>query len=132
MNRWQQAANEFAQHITRLGFQVYLAKSGEYGFITDSKESRVLCFSFSNLAAATLSGNYGPPSAEAGTGWGMEEVPEGLTTAEQVKAALYAYPPNYCQGWKYLTNVEQHLNAYQSSSQYTIFEGEQVKENVNG
>ena len=113
----QQEAAAFAERIKALGFAVYIAESGEYGFITDDTESRVLCFGFG--CAAHLSGNYGPPSTTSGTGWRMEEDPSDLRTAEDVKRALYALAPAFAgKGWKHYTTVAQHLATYQASSRY--------------
>jgi hypothetical protein len=111
-------ASDFAHFVKGLGFKVYLAKAGHYGFITDSTEERVLSFSFSD--GSSLSGNYGPPSRESGTGWRLEQSPHDLKTADDVRRALNAYPPAFCgKGWNYLTTVKQHLAIYGSSSEYT-------------
>lgn len=112
----------FASRIAQMGFAVYIAKSGTYGFITDASESRVLSFSFADLSAS-LSGNYGPPSRESGTGWRMDESPLSLTSAAKVHEALYAQPPSWSRGgWKRLTTVAEHLAHYGPSSQFTRFE----------
>lgn len=111
-------AREFAERIKAMGFAVYLAENGEYGFITDETESRVLCFGFSGVSAR-LSGCYGPPSTTSGTGWGMDQGPEDLLNADDVRAALYAHPPAWAgNGWRKLTTVAEHLKSYQSSSRY--------------
>lgn len=116
----QKEAREFAERIKAMGFVVYLAESGEYGFITNENESRVLCFGFSGVSTR-LSGCYGPPSTTSGTGWGMDQGPEDLLNADDVKRALYAHPPAWAgNGWKYLTTVKQHLAQY-SSSRYERF-----------
>lgn len=120
MNRHQKEAAEFAQYIKGLGFQVHLSKSGTYGFITDETETRVLSFSIDGFFSK-LHGNYGPPSKEAGTGWVLDTLPGDLHTKEDVHRALYAHPPSYCQGWKYLSTVAQYLGAYQSSSCFTPY-----------
>lgn len=116
-NYRQTAADEFAARIKALGFRVFLAERGEYGFITDDEGSRVLSFSFTD--GGNLGGNYGPASRESGTGWRMDETPQSLTTAERVKRALYAHPPMWCgKGWKHLTTLEQYLAMYGTSSRY--------------
>lgn len=108
---------EFAERIKALGFAVYIAESGDYGFITDDTESRVLSFGFGTSAG--LGGNYGPPSTTSGTGWKMDEDPYDLRTADDVRKVLYAHPPHWCgKGWKHMTTVAQHLAAYQASSRY--------------
>lgn len=116
MNHRQQSAADFARRIKALGFRVYLANNGagEYGFITDAAGARVLSFSFSN--EGTLSGNYGPPSQESGTGWRLDLTPSDLRTAGDVQRALDAFPPSFCgKGWKHLTTVAAHLALYPSS-----------------
>jgi hypothetical protein len=104
-----------------MGFTVYIAKAGTYGFITDATESRVLSFSFND--GGSLSGNYGPPSTESGTGWRMDGGPHGLTSPEKVRDALYEQVPGFAgKGWRYLTTVIQYLTEYGKSSQFTKFE----------
>lgn len=118
MNHRERAAREFASFITGLGFIVYLAKDGTYGFITDDTRTRVLSFSFTD--GGTLSGNYGPPSTKSGTGWRLEQAPHNLQTAAHVKRALYEGAPGWCgDGWKHYTTVEQHLKLYGDSSEFT-------------
>lgn len=118
INYEKQWALEFAARIKALGFTVYLAERGTYGFITDETESRVLSFQFNGLDHK-LSGNYSPPSRESGTGWGMDKTPNDLHTADDVKKALYSNPPSFCgNGWKRLTTVAEHLKQYHSSSKY--------------
>lgn len=112
------AAHEFAQRIKALGFVVYMAEQGHYGFISDDTGARVLSFQF-NGYEDSLSGNYGPPSRESGTGWRMDVTPQQLRTAEDVQEALNAYPPAFCgKGWRNLTTLAMHLQAYGPSSKY--------------
>ena len=114
----------FADRITAMGYIVYIADDGRYGFITDSTELRVLGFSFND--GTSLSGIYGPPSIYNGTGWRMDEKPDDLKTSAQVHDALYAQPPRWVhrgqelQGWKYLTTVARYLARYDSSSKFYI------------
>lgn len=125
MNHRQQSASEFAHFIKGLGFRAFLADSGDYGFITDATGSRVMSFSFTG--GSSLSGNYGPPSRTSGTGWQLSVDTYHLKSADDVKRALYAEPPSFCQrarygepdsGWQYFTTLDQHLAAYGSSSKY--------------
>lgn len=110
-------ASEFAQRIKALGFLVFVAERGHYGFITDDTERRVLTFSFSDCGS--LGGCYGPPSTTSGTGWRLEGAPNTLKSAEDVRQALYSYPPAYCgNGWKYLSTVNQYLALYGDSSRF--------------
>jgi hypothetical protein len=114
----REQAAQFAGFIKGLGFTVYMAEQGHYGFITDETESRVMCFQFG--VPNRLSGNYGPPSRESGTGWHLSKDPSDLKTAQDVREALYETPPPFAgRGWKHFTTVEQHLAAYNSSSKYT-------------
>lgn len=121
-------AREFAQYVKGLGFRAFVAGSpgGDgvrgYGFITDATGSRVLCFS---MADGTLSGNYGPPSREAGTGWQTNWTIWRVRTADDIREALYSHPPDYCRkatrergGWQYFTTLDQHLGQYGASSKY--------------
>lgn len=115
---------DFAARVKALGFRVWIAERGYYGFISDDTGSRVLSFSFSD--GSSLSGNYGPPSQESGTGWRLDETPFDLRTADDVRRALNAYPPAWVgKGWKGLTTVDQHLAMYGQSSRYTEVESGQ-------
>jgi hypothetical protein len=117
MTYQQDAAREFAARIKALGFHVYVAERGHYGFIADDTETRVLSFGFSD--GGSLGGNYGPPSTESGTGWQMDAHPSSLQTAEDVRRALYAPAPPFCGGgWKRYTTVARHLAMYGASSRY--------------
>lgn len=116
MNSTRQAI-AFAKRIKALGFRVFLAESREYGFITNDDGSRVISFSFS--FEPSLSGNYGPPSHESGTGWRLSRSPESLRTVEDVEAAFAETPPAWCgKGWRYMTTLEQYLKAYDASSRF--------------
>lgn len=108
----------FVDHIKSLGFVVYAAERGHYGFITDDTGARCLSFS---IRDGSLSGNYGPPSTTSGTGWRMETHTWDLKTAEDVRRALYAPAPLWAgNGWKHYTTVAQHLKAYGISSRYAL------------
>ena len=115
---------DFAKRITDLGFVVYIAERGGYGFVTDSAGTRVLSFSFND--GGSLSGNYGPPSTTSGTGWRMDESPWQLVTAEDVKRALYANPAPWAyrsgKGWSYLSTAEQYLKQYGLSSRFARYD----------
>lgn len=115
----KQAAQEFAQRIVAMGFTVYLADRGTHGIITDDAESRVMSFQFDGVRS-TLGGEYGPPSTTSGTGWQLSVDPCDLLTANDVRKALYAVPPEWAgSGWKYFTTLAQHLATYDASSRYT-------------
>lgn len=111
------AAKEFAERIKGLGFKVYLAKKGTYGFITDDSAARVLSFSLNDNGS--LGGNYRPPSSESGTGWRLDKTLSDMRTVHDVREALYTHPPLFCgRGWKHLSTVAQYLAQYGSSSQF--------------
>lgn len=117
MNSTQQTASEFAGFIKGLGFKVYLAAVGTYGFITDATEARVLSFSFTD--GGSLGGNYGPPSTTSGTGWRLDQSPWQLKTADDVRGALYATAPQWVgKGWKRYSTVADQLAQYGTSSKY--------------
>lgn len=123
MNIRQLDTLAFARRIRALGFRVFIARdgTGEYGFITDDTGERVLSFSFND--GSSLSGNYGPPSRESGTGWRLEEIPSDLRTAYDVHRALYAHPPAYCgKGWRNFTTLETYLKFYSASRYAEITE----------
>lgn len=131
-------AREFAQFIKGLGFRAFVAgvPGGDgprgYGFITDDKGERVLSFS---MDRGGLSGNYGPPTRESGTGWQLPGDVWSLKTADDVRAALYAHAPSeYAKGsatcslcgstrhgrggFEYYSTVDQYLGQYGSSSKF--------------
>jgi len=121
-------AREFAQFIKGLGFRAFVAGTpgGDgtrgYGFITDAKGERVLSFSMEQ----GISGNYGPPSRESGTGWRIADSVYCIKDAENVRRLLNSHPPDWIRragsdgrgGWKYFTTLKQHLGSYGSSSKY--------------
>lgn len=119
----QQRARDFAMRMIGLGFRVYLAERGDYGFVTDSSESRVLGFAG---RSGDLSGTYGPPSTTSGTGWRMDKNTWDLHTAADVREALYAPPPPWCgDGWLRVSTVKDYLALYQASSRFARFAGEE-------
>lgn len=117
------AAHDFAQRVAAMGFAVYLAQAGHYGFISDETGSRVLSFQFDGVEDS-LSGNYGPPSQQSGTGWRMNATPQSLRTPEAVREALYSTAPDWTRrngkGWKHYTTLESHLATYGKSSGYRL------------
>ena len=124
MNIRQADALAFAKRIKAMGFRVFLAESGHYGFITNDDGSRVISFSFS--LDPSLSGNYGPPSRESGTGWRLSRSPESLRTVEDVEAAFAENPPAWCgKGWRYMTTLEQYLKDYGPTSRFYAVQEDQ-------
>lgn len=123
-----QTAREFAQFIKGLGFRAFVAGTpgGDgtrgYGFITDAEGSRVLSFGMDG----GLSGNYGPPTRESGTGWKIADSVYCIKDAEDVRRLLYSHPPDWIRkagadgrgGWRYFETLDGHLGHYGSSSKY--------------
>lgn len=107
-----EAVKELANEIKAAGFRVFIAKSGTYGFYTDTAGSKVVCFQF-DLGGFTFSGNYKSNNPQSGTGWGL--VPDSF------KAMFAQCPPSWAipSGYAFkFTTLEQHLKTYQASSQY--------------
>lgn len=102
----------FVEKAKGWGFRAFVAEQGDYGFVTDADGSRVMGFSFSGFSTR-LSGHYGPPSTESGTGWSLEQSPDALHSAEDMRKALYANPPSWCgKGWRSLSTLVDHLGRY--------------------
>lgn len=121
--KYESETEAFAKRIEAMGFIVYIARQGPYGFVTDATQTRVLSFSFTD--GGRLGGNYLPPSTTSGTGWRMDLRPHHLTTPEQVRDALYGLPPGWVgKGWRYLSTVAQYLERYDESSHFVRYLGE--------
>lgn len=105
---YKQIAKDIADTAASLGFEVYLAERGTYGFITDGK--CVVGFDADRVGPASLSGNHYPPSKDHGTGWIMGDYAGEVS----IKNAMQARSPY----GKKLTTPEQYLEMYQSSSKF--------------
>lgn len=110
------ATQELAQEVKKAGFRVFIAKSGTYGFYTDSDGTKLVSFQY-DLCGFKFTGNY--KSATCGTGWGMDNVYN--FTAEVFQKMFDSHPPRWATNGEQvkLTTLEQHLKTYQASSQYT-------------
>ncbi len=105
----------FAAQIKALGFRVFIAERGDYGCITDAAGERVVTFDING----SLSGQYGPPSRESGTGWQLDVHAYQLVTVTDVQGALAKQPPAFCgKGWKRVSTLADYLAAYQASSKF--------------
>ena len=102
----------FAYNCKKLGFNVYLAESNAYGFVTDDNESRVLSFS-GHFGGVKLSGNY--KSSKNGTGWRIKEFTNENPTRQEIKTLLYINSTFENDGY---TSVKDYLKNYQSSSHF--------------
>lgn len=119
MNRTQQLIKDFADTLHRLGFVVYLAKSGTYGFYTDGTGSRAVSFQ-EKFGRITLHGNY-KASRESGTGWEIADAPSPLTE-ETARAMLMANAPSWTNNPRptYCTAADQ-LKRY-DASRYALYQ----------
>lgn len=114
-NYKREVALEVARRALAEGLRVFLANDGEgdYGFFTDQEGKRVVSFRV-GFGSPSFTGNYGPPSRSSGTGW---RIVDGFPAT--LASCLDAYPPQWCgTGWRYLTTMAQHLEAYGKSSRY--------------
>ena len=102
----QRIALEFAQEAKSKGFDVYLAKSGKYGFCTNG--TRVISFQVDH-GSINLSGNYRPNGN--GTGWRLDET--------DIEKAMVTNAPRWANTNPTYTTPEQHLKQYQDSSKYS-------------
>ncbi len=119
----QETAKVFAEKCHELGFSTYLAKNGEYGFVTDMHGSRVLSFSASPFGGISLSGNY-LPSSENGTGWRIADAVYPPRNADEVNTWLYASVPSFVKGpVQPFTTCRQYLDTYQKSSGFKRLKG---------
>ena len=114
-------AEEFAKKVTKFGFKVYMAESGTYGIITDDKEDRVLYFQMT-FGSLNLSGTY-KANRYCGTGWQITDDLGQYFDKEYIKECLYMLAPRWVttEPMKYST-LEEHLESYQASSKYKLFE----------
>lgn len=117
MNYDEKEALDFAYRIKALGFRVFLAEKGTYGYVTDETGSRVMCFS--GTIWGGLSGNYVANRGSV-SGWKMETQLKDLQTKEDVEKALYALAPLWTgvgHSVKYTTE-KSYRNLYQDSSKF--------------
>ena len=87
----QEAIKELATNLVNYGYDVYIAKSGTYGFYTDGKK----VISFSYQFGIKVSGNYiSTKPSQCGTGW---IIIDNLTTItqEQAKQFIEMIAPNW-------------------------------------
>ena len=109
-----EAVKELADRIKAAGFRAFIAKSGTYGFYTDTAGSKVVSFQY-DWGGFKFAGNYkSSEPRRTGTGWGL--------VSDSIPNMFNQMPPNWAIGggidWKY-TTLEQHLKTYHSSSLYT-------------
>lgn len=106
-----EAVKALAEQIKSQGFRVFIAKSGTYGFYTDSEGTRIVSFQY-DLGGFRFTGNYKTSQPRStGTGWQLRD--------GDFKQMFAEFPSWSLRGasWKF-TTLEQHLATYQASSQY--------------
>jgi hypothetical protein len=119
-----QVIQDYAQHLTKLGFPVYLAESGTHGFFTDDTGERVVSFQF-DFFEIHLSGNY-TANSEGGTGWQLSNHAGHKPTRAQVVGFLTANAPQWAMrdSRPIYTTADAQLERYGKSSGYALFEKE--------
>ena len=109
----QKVTREEAQRIRNIGYRVFIAKGGTYGFYTDKKMEKVVSFCY-DLGAIVYSGNYkSNDGRRCGNGW-------RLSNEENYQSMYNALPPQWAVGnapYK-LKTVKQYLKEYQRSSKF--------------
>lgn len=112
---------KIANALDGYGYDVYLAKSGEYGFYTNGQ--RVISFGGFWNFSVDFSGNYKTNRpAQCGTGWSIAKE-MGVPSEEEAKRFIEAGAPRWAVGdasWRF-TTPEEHLATYGRSSGYTKF-----------
>jgi hypothetical protein len=114
-NYKREVALEVARRALAEGLRVFLSHDGkgDYGFFTDQAGTRVVSFQADEVGPVFY-GNYGPPSQESGVGW---KITDGIPAT--LSELLTALPPAWCgSGWKYLTTMARHLQAYGEPCRY--------------
>ena len=110
--------NNLIKQATACGFEVWLAESGTYGFITNG--DRVLSFECHRYRGIKVSGNYAA-SRLYGTGWVIEdEIDDSTVTGHDIKTWLHAPAPGWANLNPVYTTRDQHLARYGASSKYRM------------
>lgn len=124
----QQATNELATKLKNLGYVVYLAESGTYGFFHKPNETKHISFQI-DYFFFNFSSNY--KGENIGTGhrltndekcniWEVEK----FATSEFFESLINCRPySSRRKKEKFLrwSTVQEHLDFYGSSSKYSIF-----------
>lgn len=114
-----QLVKEIATALVGYGYDVYISKTGEYGFYTDGL--KVVSFGGSWNFSVDFSGNY--KSQSCGTGWQIAKE-QGVPSKADALAFICAMPPSWATNGEAvkLTTPEQYLATYGKSSGFTKFE----------
>ena len=128
VNYEKEIAIDFAQRAVELGFHVFIAEKGTYGYYTDG--SRVVSFQY-DCGSMQLSGNYKTSDPKkTGNGWRMDD-DSVVIDDNAITKAISTKPPRWAVGeatWE-LTTPEQYRATYQDSSRYVEFLGEEGASN---
>jgi hypothetical protein len=130
-SKWRSRTTQSC-NVQNEGFRVFIAERGTYGFFTDTEGSAVVSFEL-DLLSLKFSGNYGPASREAGTGWRIDTDVHPYPSKDMLQAYLDQMPPRWATGETKVTkrNLEQHLATYDKSSHYEEFEPVVTAEEVS-
>lgn len=118
----KELVHNIAVALADLGYDVYLAKSKDYGCYSDG--NRVV--SFGNAASSfcvTFSGNY-KPSKDFGSGWRISDEFYEVPSKEQFREFIQAGVPHWVTQGKLppkLLTIDEYLKSYGSSSGFTLF-----------
>lgn len=111
------------------GYQVYLDKTKTYGFYTDGEHVVTFggCWHFSLDFSGCYRADTAAGACSCGTGWGIDR---DVGTPDRITAAGYinAYPPTWATGRNLVrhTTPKQHLDTYGQSSDYTLYQPEEI------
>ena len=106
---------QIADKLHSFGYDVYLSKSGDYGFYSDGE--RVVSFGGQWNFSIDFSGNYAA-SKTSGTGWQIATEQTDIT-AEQAEKYIKANAPRWTKNLSPIyTTPQQHLKTYGNSSGY--------------
>jgi hypothetical protein len=119
----KQLIKQMADKLQSFGYDVYLSKSGDYGFYSDG--ARVVSFGGQWNFSVDFSGNYAA-SKTSGTGWQIAAEQTDIT-AEQAEKYIKVNAPRWTKNLSPIyTTPEQHLKTYGKSSGYQKLEFREV------
>ena len=124
VNYEKEIAIDLAQRAVQLGFHVFIAEKGTYGYYTAG--AGVVSFQV-DYGSIQLSGNYKTSDPKkTGGGWRIYDDSDVIDDTAITKA-IGTKPPRWAVGdatWT-LTTPEQYRATYQDSSRYVEFLGEE-------
>lgn len=117
---------ELSKELLGQGLRVFISSNGTYGFYTDEKGTRVVCFNI-YYTSIKFFGNYSTDKPQqTGTGWVITD-----DVVSDYRELLYTNAPQWALSGatsvKY-SSLEQHLKRYGSSSGYKEVTKEDFKQ----